>query len=541
LDQAFNSLHAQREACEAFIRSQQGEGWRVIETAYDDGGLSGGTMERPALRRLLLDIGQGRVDIVVVYKVDRLTRALMDFSKIVELFDRHGVSFVAVTQQFNTTTSMGRLTLNILLSFAQFEREVTGERIRDKIAASKRKGMWMGGVTPLGYEVRNRKLIINPSEAETVRLIYRRYMQLGSVRLLKKDLDSQGIRSKVRIYQDGTRAGGCCFSRGALYALLSNPIYVGEISHKGARYPGQQEAILDRATWEAVQKQLRDWGSGCRGQTGKTLASPLMGKLFGAAGDSLTPSHALKDGRRYRYYVSRALVTGTSQETSGGWRLPAPQIEKIVAAEAVNMLANPGELAATLEKVGLAASRLPAAIASAEALRRRLSSEQGRADALAILIGRVELKRDAIRTTLSLAPLILPADGPERPPTDPTLTRETPLRIKRRGVEMRLIIECQDPAPSQVDPILLKEIARAQRCFKALVTGHARSLAELARREGVTDSYVSTRLPLAFLAPDIIEAIVNGTQPADLTAKKLITRVDLPLDWHAQKRALGFR
>ena len=221
LEQDFNSLQAQREACEAFIRSQQGEGWHLVETAYDDGGLSGGTMNRPALQRLLADIAHGRVDIVVVYKVDRLTRSLMDFARIVELLDRHGASFVAVTQQFNTTTSMGRLTLNILLSFAQFEREVTGERIRDKIAASKRRGMWMGGVTPLGYEVRDRKLVIVPQEAETVRLIYARYQQLGSVRLLQQHLDTAGIRSKVRTYRDGRAAGGRPFSRGALYALLS--------------------------------------------------------------------------------------------------------------------------------------------------------------------------------------------------------------------------------------------------------------------------------------------------------------------------------
>src|SRR3954451_10572303 len=257
LEQDFNSLHAQREACEAFIRSQRGEGWRLIETAYDDGGLSGGTLERPALQHLLADIAQHRVDTVVVYKVDRLTRSLMDFARLVELFDRYGVTFVAVTQQFNTTTSMGRLTLNILLSFAQFEREVIGERVRDKIAASKKKGMWMGGVAPLGYEVSDRKLVILPDEAETVRLIFARYLELGSVRLLKQDLGRQGARSKERMYRDGTRVGGQPFSRGALYALLSNPIYVGEIAHKGARYPGQHEAILDRATWDQVQEQLR--------------------------------------------------------------------------------------------------------------------------------------------------------------------------------------------------------------------------------------------------------------------------------------------
>src|SRR5271166_5944525 len=254
LDQDFNSLHAQREASEAFIKSQAGEGWRLVKSAYDDGGLSGGTMERPALQRLLADINQGLVDIVVVYKVDRLTRALTDFAKMVEVFDARGVSFVAVTQQFNTTTSMGRLTLNVLLSFAQFEREVTGERIRDKIAASKRKGMWMGGLVPLGYEVRDRQLVINPSEAETVRQIFQRYCELGSVRLLKEELDRNGIRSKLRIARNGVQSGGQSFSRGALYTLLRNPIYIGEVRHKGTRYPGLQEPIIARVGWDKVQE-----------------------------------------------------------------------------------------------------------------------------------------------------------------------------------------------------------------------------------------------------------------------------------------------
>src|ERR1700730_5044643 len=234
LEQDFNSLHAQREACEAFIKSQAGEGWRPVKTAYDDGGLSGGTMERPALQRLLADINEGLIDVVVVYKVDRLTRSLADFAKMVEVFDARGVSFVAVTQQFNTTTSMGRLTLNVLLSFAQFEREVTGERIRDKIAASKRKGIWMGGLVPLGYEVRERQLVVNQTEAETVGEIFQRYLELGSVRLLMEDLNSRSVRSKVRIARNGKRSGGNLFFRGALYELLSNPIYIGEIRHKGA-------------------------------------------------------------------------------------------------------------------------------------------------------------------------------------------------------------------------------------------------------------------------------------------------------------------
>ena len=234
LEQEFNSLQAQREACESYIKSQQSEGWRMIKTAYDDGGLSGGTMNRPSLQQLLSDIRERKIDVVVVYKVDRLTRSLADFAKMVEIFDAQNVSFVAVTQQFNTTTSMGRLTLNVLLSFAQFEREVTGERIRDKIAASKRKGMWMGGFVPLGYNVRDRRIVVDEGEAEIVRYIFRRYQELGCVRLLKDDLDRRGVLSKRRISKGGVESGGHPFSRGALYALLSNPIYVGEIRHKKA-------------------------------------------------------------------------------------------------------------------------------------------------------------------------------------------------------------------------------------------------------------------------------------------------------------------
>jgi DNA invertase Pin-like site-specific DNA recombinase len=539
LEQAFNSLHAQREACEAFIRSQQGEGWRVVETAYDDGGLSGGTMDRPALRRLLADIGERRIDTVVVYKVDRLTRSLMDFSKMVELFDRHEVSFVAVTQQFNTTTSMGRLTLNILLSFAQFEREVTGERIRDKIGASKKKGMWMGGVTPLGYEIKHRKLVIDPTEAETVRLIYRRYMELGSVRELRNELDTKGIRSKVRTYQDGSKAGGCRFARGSLYALLSNPIYIGEISHKGARYPGQHQAILDRATWDAVQQRLDDHHNGGPGPVRKVAASPLMGKLFEEGGGRISPSHALKAGRRYRYYVSRSLVTGTAKDTDLGWRLPAPQIEKIVALEAAKMLSERGAIAAALEQAGLAPGRIPAALASAQDYCGRLRSETELSEGLASLIQRVDLRPDQIAITITLAPLVATIEGAGFPADELTLMREVPLRIKRRGVEMRLIIEGERAPTTKADPTLMKEIKRAHRCFDALLTGRA-SIAELAEREGVDDRYVSTVLPLAFLSPDIVEAIVGGTQPADLNATTLIRRVELALDWDDQKRQLGF-
>src|SRR6266566_6270833 len=256
LEQDFNSLDAQREACEAFVASQKREGWTLVGEMYDDGGLSGATMERPAFQRLLSDVSAGKIDVVVVYKVDRLTRSLSDFAKIVDIFDRHAVSFVSVTQQFNTTSSMGRLTLNILLSFAQFEREVTGERIRDKIAASKKKGMWMGGQPSLGYDVKDRKLIVNSAEAETVRNIFRRYLELKSVRELKEELDAASIVSKVRTASDGSRYGGQPIARGALYLMLQNRIYRGEIVHKGKSYPGEHEAIVDEALWNNVQAIL---------------------------------------------------------------------------------------------------------------------------------------------------------------------------------------------------------------------------------------------------------------------------------------------
>jgi site-specific DNA recombinase len=324
LEQDYNSLHAQREACEAFIRSQAGEGWRLVRTAYDDGGFSGGGMERPALQRLLADIRQGLVEVVVVYKVDRLTRSLADFVKMVELFDARCVSFVAVTQQFNTTTSMGRLTLNMLLSFAQFEREVIGERIRDKIAGSKRKGIWMGGTLPLGYQVHSRKLVVNPEEAQSVKQIFERYLELGSVRLLKDELEQTGIVSGVRVSRRGNSRGGQQFSRGALYHLLSNPIYIGEIRHRKECHPGQHEAIVSRELWERVQQRLRERKvRSAEGRKTTASNSPLAGKLFDESGELLYVQGAAKGLRRYRYYVSRRLVRGDSADSESAWRLSA--------------------------------------------------------------------------------------------------------------------------------------------------------------------------------------------------------------------------
>jgi len=345
LQQDFNSLDAQRESCEAFILSQKHEGWIALAEMYDDGGVSGATMERPALKRLLSNIEAGRVDTVVVYKVDRLTRSLGDFAKIVEVFDNRGISFVSVTQQFNTTTSMGRLTLNMLLSFAQFEREVTGERIRDKIAASKKKGIWMGGLPPLGYDVDDRKLVVNEAETETVRAIFRRYAALGSVRGLKEELDRKGIVSKVRIDRFGRQIGGKPLARGALYLMLQNRIYRGEIVHKDKGYPGQHAAIIPEQLWKEVQERLA--ANRLERKNGGRAREPslLAGLIFDASGERMTPTHANKKGRRYRYYVTQSLIKrGRPTAADAARRVPAGEVERLVEVRIVSFLKDEGEL-----------------------------------------------------------------------------------------------------------------------------------------------------------------------------------------------------
>jgi len=344
LEQEFNSLQAQREACEAFINSQRHEGWVCLRAAYDDGGFSGATMDRPALQQLLADLTAGRVDTVVVYKIDRLTRSLADFAKIVEILDAKGASFVSVTQQFNTTTSMGRLTLNVLLSFAQFEREVIGERIRNKIAASKRKGMWMGGVPPLGYRAQDRKLVIVDSEAEIVRFIFRRYAEIGSVRLLKDELEARSIQGKLRTSASGRLRGGKPFARGALYLMLQNRIYRGEIVHREQSYVGEHTPIIDQPLWDAVQAQLAS-NAAERNSGGKTRQPSLLaGMLFDGDGNRMTPSYAVKKGTRYCYYVSRPLITKDQTEGFAALRVPAGEIEQLVTSRVRQWLLDPGSI-----------------------------------------------------------------------------------------------------------------------------------------------------------------------------------------------------
>jgi site-specific DNA recombinase len=497
-------------------------------------------MERPALQHLLDDIRQGLIDVVVVYKVDRLTRSLADFAKMVELFDAQKVSFVAVTQQFNTTTSMGRLTLNVLLSFAQFEREVIGERIRDKIAASKRKGMWVGGGLPMGYKVRERKLVVNHGQARTVRQIFERYLELGSVRLLRRDLDQRGIVSGIKTSKNGKQRGGKPFSRGALYCLLSNPIYLGEIRHKGERYPGQHEAIVSRELWDQVQQRLRTRAVR-RGKGRKTEAprSPLAGKVFDESGEPLYVQGAAKGQRRYRYYVSKKLVRGESEGAAHGWRVSAPEIERAVYTAAQQMLADRDAIAQAVEESGIDAHRLPAILKSAQAWIERLRTKREAAAALADLIERTDLSCDGIQITLK-AP-IPPAEEHEDVPLGHiALTKFVPTQMKRRGVEMRMVLE-GDSTPARVDLPLLKAVARARRWSQDLIAGRVQSVSAIARREELDRRSVHRLLRLGFLSPRIVEAIAEGRQPPDLTVIGLTRRVDLPLLWRAQEQALGVR
>ena len=524
LDQDFNSLHAQREACESYIASQKHEGWHIVKKHYDDGGFSGGNMERPALKQLLEDIETGKVNVVIVYKVDRLTRSLADFAKIIERFDKQSVSFVSVTQQFNTTSSMGRLTLNVLLSFAQFEREVTSERIRDKIAASKKKGMWMGGCVPLGYDLKDRKLLINAMEAHTLKYIYRRYLELGCVRLLKEDLDRQDIRSKVR-----GQKGGRLFSRGLLYKILSNPIYIGQIRHKGTCYPGQHEAIIEKEVWEQVQQHMASNSVEHKTRSRNTVSCPLTNKLFDDSGERLVSVHANKKGRRYRYYISQSLIADPKDASPNGWRLPGQEFENVITHAASEIIHDEVAVTTALQESGIAVHNIQSALHAAKKIQPDAAGLINR------FVQRVELRQDGIRLMLSLASLVVP----EMDSHAVTIVRDIPMQMKRRGVEKRLIIG--GSGPIRVDRTLLKTIVRAHKWFNELVSGRVQTMAEIASQEGVDKSYVSRVMTLAFLAPDITESIIAGRQPADLSVEKLTKRIDLPLDWAQQRQLLGLR
>ncbi len=538
LEQDFNSLHAQREASEAYIKSQKHEGWQLVKTAYDDGGFSGGTMKRPALTMLMQDIEAGRIDVIVVYKVDRLSRSLHDFAKMVEVFDKRGVSFVSVTQQFNTTSSMGRLTLNVLLSFAQFEREVTGERIRDKIAASKKKGMWMGGYAPLGYDIVDRKLVINPTEAEIVRDMYRRYLKLGCVRRLKEDLDRCSIHSKTR--KSSLRPGGCSFTRGALYHLLSSPTYIGQIRFKGVCHPGQHAGIIDPPLWDEVQQRMAGKRDGLVKHSRKTDPCPLAGKLFDAAsGERLVPVHTLKKGRRYRYYVSQSLTTGVRNHTPNSWRLPGSQLERTVLTIMQSMLKDRHAITNALQAFEFLPQQLSLILDAAHEASIKIGAEPNPNSVMDACIRRVDLRGDSIRITLALTSFV-PDQVETALPCMFIITRDTSMQIRRRGQEMRLVVEGGMEPLANIDSTLVSAVARARAWSEALLTGGVRSIMEIAATNQVSDSYVKKIMPLAFLAPEIVESILAGKQPANLTTHRLVRHLDIPLDWQEQRRVLGF-
>lgn len=520
LDQDFNSLDAQREACEAYIASQKHEGWELLPDRYDDGGISGGHLERPSLQRLMQAVDEKRVDQIVVYKIDRLTRSLADFAKLVERLDQAEASFVSVTQSFNTATSMGRLTLNVLLSFAQFEREVTAERIRDKIAASKRKGLWMGGNVPLGYEADGRTLKINEEEAATIRTLYELYLEQGLIREVKERAEGLGLRSRRRVRGAGRVSGGAPFDRGHIHHLLSNPIYVGRIRHKGQVYEGQHPAIIDPSIWDQVQQMLTDGAQKARGTKRKAPRSLLVGKLFDETGDRLTPSHSRKNGKRLRYYISHRLVKDRSRKHPDAWRLPAEQLEGLIADLVRKHLHRHD-----------GATRLLRDLAASEVAEKStmLGAVQQTNHCLH-LIDRVDLSPGTLTVHLSSGELtqVLECDTDRIREYELTLT--SPFRMRRRGVELKLHLGDASP---EVDRTLVHNIVKAQKWMSMIIGG--KTSLEIAQAEGTSKRRVQDVVDLAMLAPDILDAIVGGEQPDGLTSDTII-KSGVPAEWSEQRK-----
>src|SRR5262245_15062846 len=510
LEQDFNSLDAQREAAEAYIKSQAHEGWKLIRTHYNDGGLSGGTLQRPALQSLLSDIRARKIDVVVVYKVDRLTRSLADFAKLIELFEAHDVSFVSVTQQFNTTTSTSRLTLNVLLAFAQFEREIAGERAREKFAASRRKGMWMGGTIPLGYDVRERRLIVNETEAEMVRLIFQRYLTLGCVSRLRVDLDRKGIRSKQRIMTSGRLFGGGSFGRGALYHLLRNRIYRGEVVHKGITYPGEHEAIVNEELWNAVQARLAA-NRTRRRQTRVESGALLGGLLFDDRGNRMSPTYTMRRRNRYHYYISQAYLRGG--EAGSRPRVGANDVERVVVEELCRQQPRHDR---AIDMAG---------VWSAETRELVRST-----------VDRIVIHHDGSAMTLKVKEADDTIDGGNQIPK--TLRLALPPPRSRERKEILVPGNC-GTQPRRIDQALILALARARSWMRSLRQGEFVDTNEIAQRFGLGDAHVRRLLRLAYLAPDIVEAIIEGRQPRTLTVKRLLRGI--PLSWADQRATFGLR
>jgi site-specific DNA recombinase len=526
LEQDFNSLDAQREACTAYVISQRHEGWELIPEYYDDGGFSGGNTNRPALKLLLDEVAAGKVDVIVVYKVDRLTRSLADFAKIVEVLDDADASFVSVTQSFNTTTSMGRLTLNVLLSFAQFEREVTGERIRDKIAASKAKGMWMGGRVPLGYDLDDGTLVVNEHDAASVRGIFSRYLELGSGPQLVTELQRNGITSKARQCKDGRTYGGHAISRGGLYTILQNRAYVGEVAHKGNVYQGQQPAIVDRAVFDAVQNRLAGARVTRQRRVNANEPSPLAGLLVDGHGRRMSPSHAAKGSRRYRYYTSQRGGTDADIPT---WRLSAPDIEGLVRTTCRDAIRD--AVARRIETGDLSADETSRLERDRDTAIAQITDKTGHALTAQLrrhIMG-ISVRDTEIEVRLDLRDLNTALAA-----SDVFVSTAAIQAVRTDGQVKLVIVPPRDPDARTPNRALVKLVSRAMSARSQLMENITDAAARYSR------DYAITLTRLSYLAPDIVTAILNGQQPASLTREKLIRLGRLPVRWDEQRALLGF-
>ena len=538
LDQDFNSLDAQREACAAYVLSQRHEGWVLVPEYYDDGGISGGHMNRPALIRLLDAVKANKVDVIVVYKVDRLTRALSDFARIVDILDEARASFVSITQSFNTTTSMGRLTLNVLLSFAQFEREVTGERIRDKIAASRKKGMWMGGTIPLGYDLKARKLIVNEREADIVRTIMTRYVALGSVSELVNDLAAQGIVSKRRVNSAGRLTGGAPYRRSALYALLANRLYLGETVHKGVAHPGEHDAIVDQVLWDEVQGLLAANRVIRRHQGNANDPSLLTGMICDGEGRRMSPRHAGKPDRRYRYYVSVAADGKPTKSNAPIVRIAAGEIEAAIFTGVTRFLTDPAAVLAAVANDDLTPAQMDGVKRCASNLAEEISSmapSQLHAFFAAVDL-QVIIDGDAVSTSVGRPQLAAQVGVPAHSNSRARCRIPMPDRLLRTGNEMRLAIPPALPgAPTSRDGGLVALIAKAHQARDLLMEQGAAAGAATT----VSHRHLTRLARLSYLAPDIIVAILNGRQPCTMTSRSLLRVSSIPLGWEDQRTMLG--
>ena len=549
LDMEFNSIDAQRESGLAFIESQRREGWIGLDDRYDDPAYTGGNMDRPGLQRLLRDVEDGKVDCIVVYKIDRLTRSLADFAKMIEIFDAHEVSFVSVTQQFNTTTSMGRLTLNILLSFAQFEREMTSERIRDKFLASRKKGMWMGGSIPLGYNIVDKKLVINKPEAEVVGFIFKRFTQLGSTKFLVRELNKRGNTTKKRILKNGRAQGGLPFNKGSLYKILNNCTYIGKVEHKGIVYPGVHDAIIDQRLWDNVHKILEKNYKGRGNHTRLCTPALLKGILSTKDGYAMTPTHNRKEGRLYRYYVSSKAAKHSYEECSIR-QIPAGEIEEIVLNQVQQILRTPEMIMKTQTALGnnVDEKQIINGLRLLDPVWAELfPTEQARI--IKLLIEKVIVDVDGLDFYIrlnGLASLAAEVDdnivSPNQDNNEISFHIHVPVSLKRRDGRKTIVVP-QDGefTPTQVQkPItgLQKLLVQAHRWQGWMDSGKHRSATTIAQKENVDPRYVQRVLRYALLAPDIIEAILYDQIPDGLAARN-ITNAAIPFDWTEQRVMFG--